>query len=51
MDSDIDSSNLLPLPTIDSAETESKKGRIPTAQTTWAYTRSAHTGEPQFYKT
>jgi hypothetical protein len=50
MDSDADSSNFLPLPTIDSVQTESKKGRTPTAHITWAHTRPAHDGETQFYK-
>ena len=50
MDSDADSSNLLPLPTIDSVETESKKGRTPTSQIIWAHTCSARDGETPFYK-
>src|SRR5215469_18953773 len=50
MDSDADSSNILPLPTIDSTETESKRGRTLTAQSTWAHTRPAHDGEDQFHK-
>src|SRR5215469_9640542 len=49
MDSDADSSNLLP-PTVDSTDAESKKGRTPTAQLIWAHTRSAEGEEPQFYK-
>ena len=40
MDSDADSSNLLP-PTVDSTDAESKKGRTPTAQLIWAYTHPA----------
>jgi len=50
MDSDADSSNFLPLPTIDSVENKSKKGRIPIAQITWAYTCPACKGETQFHK-
>ena len=49
MDSDVNSSNFLPLPTVDSVKTGSKKGRTPAAQMTWAHTRPAHDGEAQFH--
>ena len=50
MDSNFDSSDLLPLPTSDSGKTESKKGRTQTSQMIWTHTRPARDGEAQFHK-